>query len=253
MARVTAVINQKGGVGKTTTAHALATGLTHRTINTLAVDADPQGNLSAVMQADADSSGTYDLMRGHIPATDAIQHSPQGDVIASNILLASADMEFTRTGREHRLREGLESVASTYDNIIIDCPPSLGVLTVNALTAATDIVIPVCPDAFSLQGLQQLLMTVSTVRKYSNPALKIAGILITRMGGRATSTRQLVEVIREQADALKMPVYAGGIREGIAIKESQIMRASIFDSHARAGVTNDYNAFIDEYLNGGAR
>lgn len=248
MTRITTVINQKGGVGKTTTAHALATGLNHRGYKALVIDADPQGNITYTMRADAAQKGLYEAMRGDITALEAIQHTEQGDIIPSSLYLAGADLEFTQTGREFLIREMLEGITSAYTHVIIDSPPALGILTVNALTASSDIVIPVGADIFSLQGLQQLLATVAKVKKYSNSALQIAGLLVTRRGTRAVATRQLIEAIEGKASAMRAHLYRAIIREGIAIKEAQIMQSSIFDTHAQAKATADYTAFIDEYI-----
>lgn len=246
--RITTVINQKGGVGKTTTAHALATGLNHRGYKSLVIDTDPQGNISFTMQADATRAGLYEAMRGEISAAEAIQHTAQGDIMPSSLYLAGADLEFTQTGREYRLRELLEDITGNYTHIIIDSPPALGIMTINALTASSDIVIPVGADIYSLQGLQQLLATVDKVKKYSNPGLRLAGLLITRRGQRAIATRQLIEAIKARAATLHAHLYRATIREAIAIKEAQIMQGSIFETHAKAKATADYSAFIDEYI-----
>lgn len=248
MTRITTVINQKGGVGKTTTAHALATRLNLKGFKALVIDADPQGNITYTMQADAAKQGLYEAMRGEVSAAEAIQQTSQGDIIPSSLYLAGADLEFTQTGREYLLRELLEDIAGAYTHIIIDSPPALGIMTVNALTASTDIVIPVGADIFSLQGLQQLLSTVDKVKKYSNPRLRLAGLLITRRGQRAIATRQLIEAIQARASTLHAHLYRATIREAIAIKEAQIMQGSIFETHAKAKATADYSAFIDEYL-----
>lgn len=247
MARITTVLNQKGGVGKTTTAHALATGLNYRGAKALVIDADPQGNISYTMQADAAQTGLYEALKGIVPAADAIQHTAQGDLIASSLDLAGADMEFTQTGREYRLREVLEDISAGYTHVVIDSPPALGILTVNALTASNDVIIPVGADIYSLQGLKQLLTTIGKVQKYSNPGLTVAGLLITRKGNKAVATRQLIAAIQQQAAGLNLHLYGAIIREAVAIREAQIMRSSIFDTHANAKVTDDYRQFIDEY------
>ena len=252
MARITTVLNQKGGVGKTTTAHALATGLNHRGYRALVVDADPQGNISYTMQADPAQAGLYEAMKGATAAADAIQRTAQGDIIGSSIDLAGADMEFTQTGREYLLREVLDTISGDYTHVIIDSPPSLGIMTVNALTASTDIVIPVGAEIYALQGLQQLLNTIGKVQKYSNPGLTVAGLLITRKGNKAVATRQLIDAIQQRAGALNLHLYGAVIREAVAIREAQIMQGSIFDTHPRAKVTDDYNAFIGEYIKQGA-
>ena len=249
MARVTTIINQKGGCAKTTTAHALATGLNHRGYHGLVIDSDPQGNISFTMRSDPAVNGLYELYKGSISQSDAIQHTDQGDLISASIDLAGADMEFMQTGREYLLREALEEIRDDYSHIIIDCPPSLGILTINALTAADDLIIPVGAEIYALQGLQQLLRTINQVRKYSNPGLSIAGLLITRKGNRAIVTSQLIEAIRQQTQALNIHLYDSIIREAVAIREAQIMQASIFDSHPTAKVTEDYAHFIGEYIN----
>ena len=252
MARITTVINQKGGVGKTTTAHALATGLNHKGFKALVVDADPQGNISYTMQADPAQAGLYEALKGIAKATDTIQHTAQGDLISSSIDLAGADMEFTQTGREYLLREVLDAISADYTHVIIDSPPSLGIMTVNALTASNDLIIPVGAEIYALQGLQQLLNTIGKVQKYSNPGLTVAGLLITRKGNKAVATRQLIDAIQQRAGALNLHLYGAVIREAVAIREAQIMQGSIFDTHPRAKVTDDYNAFIGEYIKQGA-
>ena len=246
MARITTIINQKGGVGKTSTAHALATGLTMRGYSTLVVDADQQGTLSYIMQAST-GSGLYEAMKG-AAAADCIQHTPQGDILASTPALVGADVEFTQTGREYVLRDVLEPLTGDYSHIIIDSPPTLGIMTVNALTASTDIIIPMGADIFSLQGLGQLYDTIGKVKKYCNHQLKIAGLLITRYTRRAVLTRDLTEVIGGKAQQIGANIFDAKIREGIAVKEAQTMRTSLFASHPKANPTADYRALLDEYL-----
>ena len=248
MPRITTVLNQKGGVGKTTTAHALATGLRHRGYKALVIDADPQGNISYTMRADTLKTGLYDAMRGDVSAADTIQHTQQGDIISSSLYLAGADMEFTQTGREYLLKEMLAAISANYTHIVIDSPPALGIMTINALTASTDIVIPVGADIYSLQGLQQLLTTVGKVQRYSNAELAIAGLLITRKGNNAIATRQLLEAIQQKAEALQLHLYGAIIREAVAVREAQIMQKSLFTANPTAKVVEDYNAFINEYL-----
>lgn len=170
MARITTIINQKGGVGKTSTAHALATGLNHRNYKALVVDADPQGNLSYIMQTEA-AKGVYEAMKG-TPAADLIQHTGQGDVLASTPALIGADLEFTQTGREYLIKDALEPVKSKYSHIIIDSPPTLGIMTINALTASTDIIIPMGADIFSLQGLGAALRNHRKSKAVLQPKLK---------------------------------------------------------------------------------
>lgn len=244
MARITAIINQKGGVGKTTTAHALATGLQMRGYHVLTIDADPQGSISGTMQAAKNRPGMYDLLKG---ATDVIQHTEQGDVISSSVNLIGADREFTDLGREYLLREAIQKIDG-YDHIVIDCPPAIGIITLNALTAATDVIIPVGADIYSLEGVGQLFDTISKVRRFSNPQLRVAGMLICRKAGRAVLTGQFTQTIGNIAQQQKVHLYTQTIREAVAIREAQAMHESIFKSHSKAAVAADYTAFIDEYI-----
>lgn len=180
MARIISIINQKGGVGKSTTAEALLAGLTLKGYKTLAVDLDAQGNLTYATGANSQGATSLGVLTREVDAGDAIQHTPSGDIIPSNKALAGADAFITDTGKEYRLREALESVASEYDYIIIDTPPALSILTINALTASNSVIIPAQADIYSLQGIEQLAETIQPVKRYCNPTLSIEGILLTR-------------------------------------------------------------------------
>ncbi|MFR5794791.1 MAG: ParA family protein [Christensenellales bacterium] len=248
MARITALINQKGGVAKTTTAHALAVGLARQGSACWRSTATRR----AICPFDAGGRYAGRAVRGaagDAAAADVIQATRQGvDLVASSLDLSAADMEFTRVGREYLLRGLCDAVAASYDHIIVDCPPALGVLTLNALTAADDMVIPVGLEVFSLQGLKQLFNTVENVRRYCNPRLTVAGILITRRGNRASLTRELIDVIGQTAKDLNVYLYPTVIREAVAVREAQVMQESLFDSHPKAAVTADYAAFVADYL-----
>lgn len=246
--RITTVLNQKGGTGKTTSAHTLAAGLNLKGYKALVIDADPQGNITYAMQGNPLKTGLYALLRGNADAMDAIQHTAQGDIIASCLDLAGADMEFTQQGREYLLKEALERLDREYSHIIIDSPPALGILSVNALTASNDVIIPVCADMYSLQGLQQLLATIARVRKYSNQTLNVSGVLITRKGQRTNAAQAMQEQIQRSADAAGLYLYRATIREAVAIREAQILQTNIFEHAPTAKVTADYSAFIDEYI-----
>lgn len=248
MARITTITNQKGGVGKTTTAHALATGLTKKGKKVLVIDIDPQGNISYTMGADDQLPCIYHVLRGEIPASQAIQHTQQGDIIACNLLLAGADMEFTQTGREFLLRDSIADLVDLYDYIIIDTPPTIGILTINALTASNDIVIPMGADIYSLQGLSQLYATIGKVKKYCNRDLTIAGLLMTRFNGRTILAQDLRENIKNKAALVGSTLFETYIREGIAVKEAQTQQSSLFDSAPKSNPAQDYLAFVNEYM-----
>lgn len=244
------VANQKGGVCKTTTVHALAAGLKQRGYKTLAVDMDPQGNLSDSSGADSYSLPTiYEVLKRDINAEEAIQHLDVFDIIPANILLAGLEQEMSEIGKEHRLSESLEKIKNIYDYIIIDTPPSLGVLTINAFTAADKVIIPTTAGVFAAKGILQLSNTITTVKKYCNKNLKIDGILITKYNPRINihkDTKGLIEEISVKIDA---KVYKTNIRSSVVVDESQAQKADIFSYAADSTVAEDYNKFIDEFLN----
>jgi len=248
LTRITTVINQKGGVGKTTTAHALATGLTNDGYKTLVIDADPQGNISYTMQVNPNTKGLYEAMKEQAPVTELMQQTVQGDILPSNLLLTAADMEFVETGREYLLDNILEPLKKRYSHIIIDSPPQLGILTVNALTACTDIIIPMTADIYSLQGLSQLHSTINKVKKFCRKEITIAGLLLTRYSDRIIISRDLKEAIEAKASELNSRLYKTIIREGVAVREAQTQRMSLFEYSLKSNPTQDYIRFIEEYL-----
>lgn len=150
---IVAIINRKGGVGKTATAHALGSGLIRKGYKVLFIDMDSQTNLSHSMKASTDENNSFSLLTGQASAAQAIQNTEQGDIIAGSESLAGADLTLTGTGKEYKLREALEKIRGKYDYIIIDTPAALGTLTINALTAANSVVIPVQAEIYSLQGI----------------------------------------------------------------------------------------------------
>jgi len=243
-----AIINQKGGVGKSTTANALGAGLMLKGYSVLYVDLDAQGNLSYSMGATNKALTSLEVLTGTATAMEAIVDTPQGDLIPASPALASADAIITDTGKEYRLREALEPVADHYDYIILDTPPALGVLTVNALTACNSVIIPAQADIYSLQGIGQLYQTIETVKKYCNPALSIKGILATRYSSRAVLTRDMTELLEDTASKLNTTLYSTRIRECVAIKEAQVCQQDIFTYSPKSNATADYMAFVEEVL-----
>jgi len=251
MTRVIAVANQKGGVGKTTTAHALIAGLTLNGFKTLAVDIDPQSNLTFTLNPETTTPTIYDLMTNEAEVEEAIQHTDQGDIIPGSLDLAGADMEFSKTGREYILAEIIKPLRALYDYIIIDTPPTLGILTVNALTTADDLVVPMWTDAFSVQGITHLHDTIVSVKKHCNSRLNVAGILITHHNGRTTLARDMrQEDIEERAKLLKTCVFKTAIRESVAIKEAQVQQRNLYTQKSNNAVA-DYLTFVAEYIKGG--
>lgn len=252
--KTVAIINQKGGVGKSTTAMALGAGLAGRGHRVLFIDLDPQGNLSYTLQANLDKPGALEMLTQ--PGVQVVQSAPGGEVVAASPALAGADTIITATGKEYRLKEALANLASaqaaldqSFDFALIDTPPALGVLTVNALTAAQGLVIPAQADVFSLQGIGQLSQTIGAVRQYCNPSLKILGILLTRHNNRSILSRDLAEAVAETAAHLNTRLFKAAIREAVAVREAQAQRADLFQYAPKCNAALDYQDFIDEFLN----
>ena len=198
---VLAIANQKGGVGKTTTSVATAVMLAREGIRVLLIDLDPQGNASSSLGVDKTSlvRTTYDLMIGRATATDAARPSGREnlDIVATGSSLAAAEIELVDIhDRERQLQRSLASVEGRYDLVMIDCPPSLGLLTVNAFTAAQSVVIPIQCEFLPLEGLTQLQRTIDQVRQHLNPELGITGVLMTMYDARTRLSAQVVEEVR---------------------------------------------------------
>jgi chromosome partitioning protein len=207
MGIVYAIANQKGGVGKTTTAVNVAACIAEAGYETLLVDVDPQGNATTGLGAsrNGDSPGLYDVLGGEVAATDAVR--PTGierlSLIASTPDLAGATMELPRLpGSEARLRDALTGIRERYAYTLLDCPPSLGPLTVNALVAADRVIVPVQTEYFALEGLAGLLDTLSLIQRELNPRLTVAGMLLTMHDGRTKLGQDVEREVREHFPAL---------------------------------------------------
>lgn len=252
--KVITITNQKGGVGKTTTAHILSTGLAGRGFRVLAVDIDPQTNLTytaGIIPGEVQPT-LYELFKGTADSSLQVTHKTKTgfSIIPGSLDLAGADMEFTKTGREYILKEILQPLKESFDFCIIDTPPTLGILTVNALTASDTVIIPMGADIYSLQGLAQLQGLIENVQRYSNPSLTVAGLLLTKFNARAVINRELRETMWQVARNLDTFLFTTAIREAVAIKEVQFLQGDIFKEYPRANITRDYINFINEFLEG---
>ena len=201
MAKIIAITNQKGGVGKTTTSVNLSAAVGALGFRTLLVDIDPQGNSTSgvgISKRQVKQS-SYDLMIGNVPASEVILSTVFAnlDVIPSSIQLAGAEIELVEMKqRELGLKNSLLPMIDLYDFIFIDCPPSLGIITLNALCAADAILVPIQCEYFALEGLSQLMVTVKSIKKLYNPHLEIEGVLLTMYDGRLNLTQQVVEEVK---------------------------------------------------------
>lgn len=250
MSKALAIINQKGGVGKSTTALAIGAGLSLKGYSVLFIDLDAQGNLSYTLGADTKGYNAMGVLERPETAKEEIQHTPQGDIIASSPKLAGADKLLEETGKEYRLKKALDSLQGAYDYIIVDTPPALGILTINALTACTGAIIPAQADIYSLQGIAQLNSTIETVKKYCNPSLSIMGIVLTRFNGRSIIRREVAEMLERTAEQLHTKLYTSKIRECTALVEAQATKQNIYSYAPRSNATADYKALVDEILRG---
>lgn len=248
MREIIAVINQKGGVGKTTTALGLGFGLKHKGYKVLFIDLDAQGNLSYTLGAQEPGVSALDVLTKGADPHQAIVKTENGEIIASTPLLAG--VEITSTGKQYRLMEAIQPIKANYDYIVIDTPPALGILTINAMTASTGLIIPAQADGYSLQGIKQLYDSIGAIKTFCNSELKVFGILLTRHNTRAILSREVRETIGELARNLDTKLFKTIIRECIAIKEAEITQRDLFKYASRSNGAKDYMAFVNEFLKG---
>ena len=247
MATIIAITNQKGGVGKTTTCSAFCGGLTDCGYNVLAIDLDPQGNLSFSLGAEAEENYTmYDVFKGNCEIKDAIQCTNNCDVIAANILLSGCELELTGVGREYILREALSTIQDRYDYIIIDTPPALSILTINAYTAANQLIIPMIAEILSLQGIAQLKETIFAVKKYYNKELEIKGILLNKYNPRLILTKEVEELAGIIADQLGTKILDAKISTSVSLAEAPAHGITIMEYAPRSKATAEYRKLICE-------
>ena len=243
------VINQKGGVAKTTTVQALASGLKARGYRVLMVDLDGQESLTVSTGAST-GANIFDVLQGKKAIRSVIQATPGGDIAVGTEDLGKADLIIRGSKAEYRLKEALSEVQGLYDFCIIDCPPSLGILSVSALTASDSCIIPVQADFYSLKALDQLQGTIEVIRGNTNRGLQIEGILVTRYSARTVLSREALEALKNKAQNMGTKVFNATIRECISIKEAQAVKESIHTYAPRSNASKDYTAFIDELLEG---
>lgn len=248
--RIFAIAQQKGGTGKTTTAHAIGAGMARAGKRVLFIDLDGQKNLTYTLKAlNHDGATAADVLLGKATAESAIIQNPAGDTATPCDLIPASDKLaiHTLTGNDWQfaLSKAIEPIKAKYDVIIIDTPPQLGQILACTLTAATDVIIPTHPDFFSLQGVNQILQTIEQARAI-NPALKTAGVLITKYSQRKALSRDTAALIEQTAKAHKTRVFKTKIRECIALAETAATQTDIFTYAPKSNAATDYSNLLME-------
>jgi chromosome partitioning protein len=251
MGKIIAIANQKGGVGKTTTSINLAASLGVLEKKILLIDADPQANASSGLGIDVDSVdiGTYQLLEHSNSAREAIvkTETPNLDIIPAHIDLVAIEIELVdKDEREYMLKKALKDIKDDYDFILIDCAPSLGLLTLNALTAADAVIIPIQCEYFALEGLGKLLNTIKSVQKIHNPDLDIEGLLLTMYDSRLRLSNQVVEEVQKHFNNM---VFQTIIQRNVRLSEAPSYGESIINYDASSKGATNYLSLAKEIIN----
>ncbi len=251
MGKIIAIANQKGGVGKTTTSINLAASLGVLEKKVLLIDADPQANATSGLGIDVESVeiGTYQILEHSNTAKEAIikTNSPNLDIIASHIDLVAIEIELVdKENREYMLKTILADVIDDYDYILIDCAPSLGLLTLNALTAAHSVLIPIQCEYFALEGLGKLLNTIKSIQKIHNKDLDIEGLLLTMYDSRLRLSNQVVEEVQKHFNEM---VFETIIQRNVRLSEAPSFGESIISYDASSKGANNYLSLAEEIIN----
>jgi chromosome partitioning protein len=245
MGLVISLLNHKGGVGKTTSAINIGAGLVELGKSALLIDLDPQANLTLSLGIPRQKSTIYEALRGE---SELVPYTVKEglDVITSTLDLSGAEMELiNEAGREYILRELLEAISEDYDYIIIDCPPSLGLLTLNALTSSTYVYIPLQTEFLALQGLAKIKQIIDKVRFRLNKKLSIGGVIATMYDHRKVLNRDVVETIKKYFGSRVFDTY---IRDNVALAEAPAQRKDIFAYNRRSSGAKDYLALSKEII-----
>lgn len=250
MGKIIAIANQKGGVGKTTTSVNLAASLGVLEKKVLLIDADPQANATSGLGVNVEEveAGSYQVLEHTVDPRDTIvaTTSPNVDLIPAHIDLVAIEIELVdKENREYMLKKAIEDVAKDYDYVLIDCAPSLGLLTLNALTAANSVIIPIQCEYFALEGLGKLLNTIKSVQKIHNPDLDIEGLLLTMYDSRLRLSNQVVEEVKKHFSEM---VFKTIIQRNVRLSEAPSYGESIISYDAGSTGANNYLSLAQELI-----
>lgn len=250
--QIISIANIKGGVGKTSVSVALAAGLAEKGYKVLLIDSDPQTNLTqCFLQEQQDEMLTLyhvyseekDLEEVKITVKEGI------DLIPGDFSLCNADMQFVRAGRLKILKKALGNINTEYDFVVIDTPPNLGILSLNALMAGDFVIVPMAADSFSIKGIRLLKQALDDVSEEIGRSIPVVGILLTRYSSRINVSKLLEQSINSAAELLNTAMFKNRIRQAVVVQESQIAKQDIFTYAANSNVAGDYRGFIEELLN----
>lgn len=250
MGKIIAIANQKGGVGKTTTSVNLAASLGVLEKKVLLIDADPQANASSGLGIDIETieKGTYQVLEHSVPAKEAVltTNTPNVDIIPAHIDLVAIEIELVdKENREYMFKEAIKEIRDNYDYILIDCAPSLGLLTLNALTGADSVIIPIQCEYFALEGLGKLLNTIKSVQKIHNPELDIEGLLLTMFDSRLRLSNQVAEEVQKHFGDM---VFKSIIQRNIKLSEAPSFGESIINYDATSKGAANYLQLAEEII-----
>jgi chromosome partitioning protein len=251
MTRIVAVANQKGGVGKTTTAISLSWEIARRGATCLLIDLDPQANATSGLGVTPGAATMYDVLIDEAPIEAALVHMRDGLDLAPSVAdLAGAEVELVPAmAREYRLKRALEELGERYDFVIIDCPPSLGLLTLNALTAASEALVPVQCEYLALEGLTQLTRTLDAVRRNLNPALRLGGLLLTMYDSRTNLGQQVADEVRRHFPN----TYRAVIPRNVRVSEAPSHGLPVGQYAPSSPASRAYRAFAEEFIGADAK
>ena len=249
--KIISVSNVKGGVGKTSTAAILSAGLTQRGNNVLMIDSDPQTNLTmCFLPEPPDGIPSIYHVYADGKSLDEVKMPIKENLnlIIGDFELCNADMQFLKAGRLKMLRKAIKSIKSNYDFIVIDTPPNLGILSLNAFLVSDYIIVPMAADSFSLKGVRLLKQTLDEVTEETEKSVSVTGLLLTKYTNRTNVSKLLEKSINSAAELLDTKVFNSRIRQATVLQESQVAKVDLLEYATKAPVTLDYQAFIDEFL-----